>query len=287
MPWQRMTPLRADDCSPPEMTAAREATCNPITTQEYWERSWRLSDVPDPVDPGVDAPENRLHRALHARFVRALGNRCQPGARLIEIGCGGSRWLPYFHRTFGYTISGIDYSTSGIRLSQLILDKAQISATLVHADLFDPPSEMIEQFDVVTSFGVVEHFDQTSRAIAACARYLRPGGTMITEVPTLRGPYGLTYRLFWPDVYRVHVPQSRDGLAKAHADAGLHVTSCEYILGLPLVLTRPSSQTSPLRRFAFGLSDAYSWLERRGLGIPPNGVTSPYALCTATKPARS
>ena len=269
------------------MTAAREAFCKPITTLEYWEESWRLTEVPDPVDPRVDSPENTLHRALHEQFVRALGERCSPGARLIEIGCGGSRWLPYFHRTFGYEISGIDYSSRGIHLSQLILDKARSPARLVRSDLFDPPADMIERFDVVVSFGVVEHFDHTSHAIAACGRYLRPGGIMITEVPTLRGPYGLAYRLLRPSIYRAHVPQSREALAKAHADAGLQVKSCDYILGLPVLLTRPSPDASALRRVAFSLSGAYWWLERRGLGLPPNGMTSPYALCIATKPKRS
>lgn len=268
------------------MTAAREASCVPITTREYWEKSWSLAEVPDPVDPSSDSPENRLHRALHAKFVRTLGDRCSPGAQLIEIGCGGSRWLPYFHRRFGYQISGIDYSASGIHLLQLILDKARISATLVHGDLFEPPPDMIERFDVVTSFGVVEHFDHTSSAVAACARYLRPGGIMITEVPTMRGPYGLVYRVLQPSIYRAHIPQRRNGLAKAHAEAGLEVTSCDYILGLPGLLTRPAADASAFRRLAFSISTAYSWLEQRGFGIPPNGLTSPYALCTARKPKR-
>ena len=268
------------------MNQTREETCRPTTTQSYWDDSWKLVEVPDPVDPSNDAPENRLQRALHVQYKRALGERCEPGARLIEIGCGGSRWLPYFRRTFGYEISGIDYSVAGLRLSQRILEKANLSGTLVQGDLFEPPDEMIERFDVVTSFGVIEHFDRTARAVEACARYLRPGGIMITEVPTMRGLYGLMYRLLWPSVYRVHVPQSAKSMAKAHAAAGLHVTHCSYVLGLPAVLTRPSKDTSVLRRLAFALSSGFSWLERRGLSVPPNILTSPYVLCIATKPGR-
>lgn len=266
------------------MTTTREAPYNPITTQDYWEQSWSLTEVPDPVDPLADGPDHLLHRALHEQFARVLGPRCAPGARLIEIGCGGSQWLPYFRRTFGFEISGIDYSTSGIRLLQLILDKARLSADVVHGDLFSPPPEMIERFDVVTSFGVVEHFERTADAVAACARYLRPGGIMITEVPTMRGPYGLVYRLFRPSIYRQHVPQSRQALAEAHEDAGLQVTDCRYLLGLPAVLTRPSAADPVLRRLAFALSSAVWWLDRHGVTIPPNGLTSPYALCIATKP---
>lgn len=270
---------------PPDSTnTSPDGTCTPITTRDYWDASWRGTDVPDPVDPAVDTAENRLHRALDARFTAAFAGRQTHGARLIEIGCGGSRWLPYFHRRFGFEISGIDYSPAGLQLSDAILRKAGIGATLVQADLFAPPSDFVEAFDVVTSFGVIEHFEPTSRAVAACARYLRPGGLMITEVPTMRGPYGLFYRLTNPSLYRAHVPQSRTSLARAHADAGLQVHSCDYILSAPSVLTRPTTHTSAARRTAFAASRAYLWLEQRGLGIPPNGLTSPYALCIASRP---
>jgi 2-polyprenyl-3-methyl-5-hydroxy-6-metoxy-1,4-benzoquinol methylase len=268
------------------MDTRRDDAIKPLTTREYWDRSWSLDDVPDPVDPTISSPENRLQHALHARFVAALGERCTPGSRLIEIGCGGSRWLPYFHRSFGYDVAGMDYSATGLRRSRLILDKAGVPATIVEGDLFSPPSDMIERFDVVTSFGVVEHFERTDHAVEACARYLRPGGMMLTAVPTMRGPYGLVYRFLQPAVYRSHVPQSREALAKAHLDAGLHVVDCSYVLGMPTVLTRPGPEASALRRLAFAMSSSYFWFERRGWGVPPNGMTSPYVLCVATKPKR-
>ncbi|WP_437830178.1 methyltransferase domain-containing protein [Sorangium sp. So ce1153] len=36
--------------------------------------------------------------------------------------------------------------------------------------------------DAVVSPGVVEHFEDTAGCLRACARYLRPGGPIITEV---------------------------------------------------------------------------------------------------------
>jgi 2-polyprenyl-3-methyl-5-hydroxy-6-metoxy-1,4-benzoquinol methylase len=266
------------------MDTRDDVDSGPITTKDYWEASWSLDDVPGPVDPTDVIPENRLQIALHERFRRALADAPGAGARLIEIGCGGSRWLPYFHKVFGYDVSGIDYSPKGVLLAQAILDRAGVTADLAQGDLFDPPARMIEQFDVVASFGVVEHFDRTALAVAACARYLRPGGLLITTVPTMRGPYGLVYRWLQPSVYRVHVPQSLDGLAQAHRDAGLQITDCSYVLGMPTVLTRPAVAAPWWRRLAFAASGLYFALERRGLGIPPNRLTSPYAVCIATKP---
>lgn len=255
---------------------------NAITTPDYWENTWAHTDVPDAIDPHNDAPENHYYRVMHSLFTRVLGAHGPPGARLIEIGCGGSRWLPYFHRSFGYDISGIDYTEAGIRLSQAILDKAGVSGRIVQGDLFEPPSDWIGRFDVVVSFGLVEHFENTSQVVSACARYLRPGGRMITLVPTMQGLYGLTYRLLRPAIYRKHIPHSRETLAQAHTDAGLNISHCDYVLGLPGMISAPASLSLP-GRMAFAASRLYWKLERSGWGIPPNRWSSPYALCVVTK----
>jgi 2-polyprenyl-3-methyl-5-hydroxy-6-metoxy-1,4-benzoquinol methylase len=267
------------------MKITRPTSTTAITTPDYWEGAWKYKNVPDVIDPHNDAPENHYYQVMHAIFVRALGARCSPGARLIEIGCGGSRWLPYFHRTFGYAVSGIDYTVEGTRLSQLILDKVGINGRIVQSDLFEPPLDLVEQFEVVVSFGLVEHFKNTSQVVSACARYLRPGGQMITLVPTMRGLYGTAYRILRPDVYRKHIPQSQTMLAKAHSDAGLSITHSCYVLGLPGVVDAASMSGVP-GRMALAVSRLYWRLERSGFGVPPNRFTSPYALCIATKPLR-
>ncbi len=126
------------------MKITRPTAATAINTPDYWDEAWKYKNVSVAIDPDNDAPENHHYQVMHAIFVRALGARCSPGARLIEIGCGGSRWLPYFHRTFGYAVSGIDYSVEGTRLSQLILDKAGTSGRIVQSDLFEPPLDLVE-----------------------------------------------------------------------------------------------------------------------------------------------
>lgn len=254
-----------------------------ITTPDYWEKTWAESDIPLAIDPGDLAPENYFYQVLHDLFTHYLGAHCPPGAKLIEMGCGGSRWLPYFHNAFGYDVSGIDYTVTGINLARSILKKANVNGQLAHGDLFETPSEWREQFDVVVSFGLVEHFENTSQVISACSRYLRPGGQMITLVPTMRGLYGLAYRLLRPAVYRKHIPHSLETLIRAHADAGLNIRYSGYILGLPGLLTS-TVNAGFLGRMAFAISRLYWSLERSGFGVPTNRFTSPYALCILTKP---
>lgn len=257
-----------------------------ITTPEYWNDTWRQMTAPKPIDPHSSAPENHFYRCIHAHLSRWLGMPCAQGAKLIEIGCGGSRWLPYFYREFGYEVSGIEYTSAGIQLASAVLQQAGVPGTLEQGDLFEPPPSWEEGFDVVVSFGLVEHFENTAQAISACARYLRPGGTMVTLVPTMRGIYGAAYRLFRPVVYSKHVPQSRESLVRSHVESGLKILHSSYVLGLPALLTAPMPSSSVAARASFYLSSLYLKLEGVGLGVPPNGFTSPYALCIATKPGR-
>lgn len=254
-----------------------------ITTQDYWESAWAHADVPDPIDPGDNRPENHFFQIVHSQLSRVIGNHHSPDAQLIELGCGGSRWLPYFQRAFGFGVSGIDYTVAGIRLSQAILDRAGVAGRIVQGDLFEPPPDWINHFDVVASFGLVEHFEDTAQIICACARYLRPGGCMITLVPTMRGLYGMAYRLLRPAVYRKHIPQSQKQLTKAHTDAGLNVIHSAYILGLPGIISAPAG-AGFAARMTFAASRMYWRLERSGWGVPPNRWSSPFALCVATKP---
>lgn len=254
-----------------------------LTTRDYWDGNWGSTTIPTPVDPDGETPESHYFAVMHGLFERARREGRTDGHRLLEVGCGGSRWLPYFRRAFGFDVHGIDFSLPGIDLANAILAKAGERAEIVHGDLFDPPAAWVEHFDMVVSFGLVEHFDDTSRAVSACSRYLRPGGAMVTLVPTMRGLYGAAYRVLNPAVYHKHVPQSAESLARAHATAGLTVRHACYVLGLPGLLTPPTT-AGLARRIAFGISRAYWRLERSGLGIPPNRFTSPYAVIIATKP---
>lgn len=256
----------------------------PITTPDYWENNWADLDVPDPINPKINTPENYYYRVMHSLFVRKIGAQVFPGAKVVEIGCGGSRWLPYLHQAFGYEVSGIDYTSAGIQLSQAILDKAGITGCIVQGDLFQPPPDWIGRFDVVFSFGLVEHFENTAQVVAACAQYLRPGGQMVTLVPTMRGLYGLAYRFLRPAIYQKHIPHTKETLTRAHINAGLNVSHCDYVLGLPGIISRPTSN-GLASSIAFSVSHLYWRLEQAGWGIPPNRWTSPYALCFAAKPS--
>ncbi|MSP42273.1 MAG: class I SAM-dependent methyltransferase [Alphaproteobacteria bacterium] len=260
----------------------------PITRAEYWNGLWQRIPPLTPIDPNKRGLRNYAYRHLHQIFARVLTRENPQGKLLIELGCAGSRWLAYFHQFHGCQISGLDYSPPGCAATQQLLDRMGIAGHVHLADIFNPPSDHLDKYDIVFSNGLVEHFTYTAGAIAACARFLKPGGLMITLVPNMTGPLGRLQRLFDRPLYETHIPLSCEQLAQAHADAGLEILDARYALLAHLgviqfgVIERIIG-SRPLQVLKLALS-APLWALGPLLGLRPNRLTSPFVLCLGRKP---
>ena len=141
--------------------------------QEYWDALWEGETLPAPVDPRDKTLGNYVFRKYHELFTRVLPRG--QNVRLLEVGCARSRWLPYFAAEHGYEVTGLDYSTTGCEQARQILAAAGVEGRIVEGDLFSPPEDLLEAFDVVVSFGLVEHFDDTTAATAGSRPLPRSG----------------------------------------------------------------------------------------------------------------
>ncbi|MHB1566953.1 MAG: class I SAM-dependent methyltransferase [Acidiferrobacter sp.] len=255
---------------------------------EYWEKIWVAARLSRPVNPRIMGLNNYVDRHLHDFFKAAVGDLDHQGKNFLEIGCGNSAWLPYFAKEFGFNVSGLDYSDSGCENAKEILKRANIAGNVVKANLFRPPSDMEGIYDIVFSFGLVEHFTDTAGCLRACAAFVRPGGLMITMIPNLTGIPGFLQRYFGRDIYDVHVVLSANQLAKAHVAASLDVIRCQHCLFVNLNVLRMQRWRSKWIRTLFVRLG--SWISKAlwvlGAIVPilrPNPLTSPYILCIARK----
>lgn len=258
-----------------------------LTDVSYWDRTWSDRDVPAPLDPRGAGLNAVVPRALHRFFTRAFADcALRRGDRVIEAGCGGSVFLPYFEREFGLAADGIDNSPEGCSLSRAIAAKSSTSSRIFCADVFDPPNEMLGAYRMVYSTGLAEHFIPTKKIIEALRAYLQPDGHLITLVPNMRGLPGLLQRAVDPAVFGVHVPLTPGELADAHAACGLDVVRAEYLMGINLSVVNfsaPTSRIPPgvgLRATSWASKSIWS-IERLGLQLPPNSMTSPLVAVIA------
>ena len=258
------------------------------STVDYWDENWRRASDAE-YQPSLSERDSYFRRRLDRAFKRSFDGLSTDNSSLIEIGAGASEWLPYLHNRFGFSVAGLDYSEVGCKRARDNLTRTSTPGSIYRADMFNPPASLIQKFDVVVSFGLIEHFSDTPTAVAACSAYAKPGGLLLTFIPNMSGLYGYVYRIYDRKVYDIHVPLSLKDLMRAHRQVGLEVFLGEHILGIPGVIDRWRVEPALIRRltrkFLFQFSRLAWALEERGLGMPENAFTSPYMICVARKPA--
>jgi 2-polyprenyl-3-methyl-5-hydroxy-6-metoxy-1,4-benzoquinol methylase len=199
--------------------------------KKYWDDAWNEAAIPGAWNPQKGGLNNYVQKRFDEYFKRifkALGS--VRGKKLLEVGCANSASLPYFAREFGFEVTGIDYSEIGCEGARNVLKRECIKGTIYCEDFFAPSKNLIGQFDVVVSFGVVEHFQDTAGCIAALSILLKPGGIMITAVPNMTGTIGYFLKILNPCLLEMHVQLDKNSLSKAHNDAGLKVLECDYFI---------------------------------------------------------
>ena len=259
------------------------------TNPDYWDRVWSDRPVNDPMDPQAPGLNGAVARAWHKLFSDLfMGWQIGHGARIVEVGCGGSTVLPYFAKVFGLDAHGLDYSATGCLLSEAIAQKARVTTEIHCGDVFDVPNGLKDSFDVVYSAGLAEHFFPTEKIVSALGDLARPGGYILTIVPNMHGIVGLSQRLVSPSVYRVHTPLDPNELAEAHRRSGLAVLEAGHFMTANFSVINFESEdkrvpTNIGLRLASWASKSIWLCESFGLPEIRNRLTSPYVLCTARK----
>ena len=118
----------------------------------------------------------------------------------LELGCGGSSYLPYFGKKYSnLQLFGIDKSLMGCKLATIGEDGELSSANIVCGDVLQCPLKS-EKFDIVFSFGLIEHFDHPDEILKKHVDLLKPDGLLICVVPNVFGIQGKVYglKLWYP-----------------------------------------------------------------------------------------
>ncbi len=264
-------------------------------SKEYWDSNWRAEDrLPDAFDPAVAGVRGLFRRQFHRFFVEQLQPLAGAGASLIEIGCGRSQLLPYFATHFGLRVAGLDYSAVGCDKARRILEREGIPGEIFCGDLWTFDAFPKPGYDLVFSFGLVEHFEDTAGVIRGLARFARPGGAVLTLIPNMRGTVGALQRVLSREIYDIHVPLSAGALARAHSQAGLSLQSSGHLLPAhygvcnPNVRLNANGVSARVRGLAYRGAIASStillWIHEHLVRLPATELMSPYVFALATKP---
>ena len=164
------------------------------TTVDHWDGAW--SKRPRPRLPkGFDVGTRNVQRLLR-RHVK-------PGMNFLEIGCAPGKMMSWVNKILGANISGIDYSPRGAGVAKWLLDTMGIAADIRCESIFETTFSP-ESFDVVYSYGLIEHFDDPRDIVAAHVNLLRKGGVALIIIPNYGGIYGKLQQWFDPGNLLIH-----------------------------------------------------------------------------------
>ncbi|MBX3486374.1 MAG: class I SAM-dependent methyltransferase [Candidatus Paracaedibacteraceae bacterium] len=259
-------------------------TQNDKAGNDYWDHNWSQTDFPQLFDPNDHSLDNYVNLQLHEYFQKLINGRKE--FSVLEIGCANSIWPIYFHRYFNADVYGLDYSKVGSEKSRNLLKYYHVPGKIYCENLFSPPTELLEKFDLVVSFGVVEHFEDTAHCLKSCSAFVKPGGLLLTLIPNIPSIIGFIQKFVDKEVYDVHVPLTKKNMIDAHQSATLELEHCDYFMSMNLNVVNSGSFSSHrlnplLRRILSGISKVSWILEKCGIRIPKNRLTSPYIVSVA------
>lgn len=140
-----------------------------------WDNFWSSGhkDFTSEVAADINSDQAQLTFSIIKEF--------NPGSRILEAGCGLGNWVFIFSK-MGLDAYGIDISKASLDVAYADLDEKGIKPKLLLSDIRTIPIKD-GFFDLVVSYGAVEHFSDTSRALQEFFRVLKPGGACLITTP--------------------------------------------------------------------------------------------------------
>ncbi|WP_259068422.1 class I SAM-dependent methyltransferase [Mucilaginibacter sp. X4EP1] len=151
---------------------------------------------------------------------------------------------------------------------------------IIEADLFE--YKPATPYDMVLSFGLIEHFNDTKAIVETHLQFLKPGGVLFITLPNFKGINGWIQRKFDKENYDKHNINSMDLqlLAKCCKDLGLADIETYYHGKFTVWLENKSEQGTMTKAFV----KAVWWMVKLAKIIPfPNKTLSPYIVVKAVK----
>jgi SAM-dependent methyltransferase len=128
----------------------------------------------------------------------------------IEIGGFPGVFSIYFKKQFSYNVYLLDY----IIIPEILQEMERVnnlpkgSINQIKTDFFNYTTE--KKFEVVFSYGFIEHFEDIEGVIQRHVDLLSEKGRLLIVLPNLKGMSGLFLKLTDPELYKKHNLKSMD-----------------------------------------------------------------------------
>jgi trans-aconitate methyltransferase len=246
---------------------------NELTDRKFWANYWESK-----TDLAFAVPGNYT---FHQLFKKLLAGKSIETA--IELGGFPGYYAIFLKKYFGLDASLFDFYVHQPVLKEVLVANQlkQEDIKVIEGDLFKYQPE--QQYDLVLSCGLIEHFQDTKDIIARHLQFLKPGGTLFITLPNFTGVNGWVQRKYDIDNYKKHNISSMNPtlLAGYCKQLGLQQVEAYYYGHFSIWLENMKQQNGPTKGFLKAL-----WLAGKVFTkiIPVESkALSPYIVVKAVK----
>lgn len=155
-----------------------------LTDQEFWERQYR---APAPVLP-KDGSTRPYQYAVFWDDIIPNHLRPTTGSSVVEVGSAPGLRTVKLAREYGLEPFCLEYTDEGARQNREVFEAAGCDpSNVLQRDLFGDIDDLRERFNLVVSFGFIEHFDDPRAAIPRHIDLCKPGGHVVITIPNYAG----------------------------------------------------------------------------------------------------
>jgi SAM-dependent methyltransferase len=173
--------------------------------------------------------------AWHEPLFEVMARYVPRGARLLEVGAGGSATLGMLAGRLGCEAWGCEPDRHGAEAALRLAEAERARVLVVQGDGFRLPFAD-GSFDVVYSLGLIEHFTprESAELVAEHRRVCRTGGRVILSVPNLLNLPHTFHKMILGSRYQYHPERSYSPrqLRAVLEEAGLRVVAADGMLPL-------------------------------------------------------
>lgn len=214
---------------------------NKVTTETYWDSVWRA------FSGSEELLESHYYYGRHGIFTKLISQKLGDirDQSVLELGGGGLNFrLLVMAKWLGAKVTALDYSTEGLEVLRRLFAANGCEGTFIQQDISDWQPE--QKYDLVTHWGVAEHFLDPRQILEKSVISLKPGGKVLFSMPNMTAVGAALWRKWAPDNWSKHVLHDSSTLQAILVDLGATQFSA-FHFGIPMVKIADWEQPSLLQ----------------------------------------
>lgn len=164
-----------------------------LTDEKTWKKHWS-----DKANVYI-SEEYSFHD-----YIKQEAKKIQPYGTCIELGGFPGKFSIFLKKYCNLNPTFLDFYINQDVIKDLFdFNGMQLEdVKFIQADIFSHVP--VEQYDLVCSFGLIEHFTDLKEILKIHVKYMKPGGRLIIALPNFRGVNGLLQKFFDPENLAIH-----------------------------------------------------------------------------------